>query len=165
MKKQIITKDKNENTLIININNDKYFSITCEAYKKGKSKSDENMLYAGCAHDEILTARSDLKLLVDLHLSDSLGQPMYAVENGFYYYQIIKGAAKYHNKEKDDKTNYTKVLAEHLRITLNEANLLIVELDKLPESQRKLSFSTFVFNNLDRWQNEAIEGNKLIESL
>jgi hypothetical protein len=164
MKTQIITKDKNENTLIININNDKYFSITCEAYEKGKSKSDRNMIYAGCNHDEILAARPDLKLLVDLHLSDSLGQPMYAVENGFYYYQLLTGTAK-HNKEKDDKTNYTKVLAEHLRITVNEANLLIIELDKLPESQRKLSFSTFVFNNLDRWQNEAIKANKLIESL
>jgi hypothetical protein len=161
MKKQIITKDKNENTLIININNDKYFSITCEAYKKGKSKSDKNMIYAGCSHAEILAARPDLKLLVDLHLSDSLGQPMFAVENGFYYYRT----AKYHNKEKDDKTNYTKVLSNHLRITLNEVNLLIIELDKLPESQRKLSFSTFVFNNLDRWQNEAIKANKLIESL
>jgi hypothetical protein len=165
MKKQIITKDKNENTLIININNDKYFSITCEAYEKGKSKSDRNLIYAGCAHDEILEARSDLKLLVDLHLSDRLGQPMYAVENGFYYYQILKGNAKYHNKGKDDKTKYTKVLSDHLRISLNETNLLIIELDKLPETQRKLSFSTFVFNNLDKWQNEAIKANKLIESL
>jgi hypothetical protein len=165
MKKQIITTDREKNTLIINIDNEKYFSITCEAYEKGKSKSDKNMIYAGCAHKEILAARPDLKLLVNLHLSDSLGQPMYAVENGFYYYQILKGAAKYHNKEKDDKTKYTKVLAAHLRISLNEVNLLIIELDKLPETQRKLSFSTFVFNNLDRWQNEAIKANKLIESL
>ena len=60
------------------------FGITGIVYNK--SKSERNIIAAGCCHKEILKAFPELKCFVDLHLSDSQGTPMYAVENGYYFF-------------------------------------------------------------------------------
>jgi hypothetical protein len=92
MNHTIDTVDANGNQLKIKIrlsddcgNGHNDFSITADAWKKDKPKSDRYHLYAGCAHDEILKARPDLKIFVDLHLSDVTGAPMHAIANGFYH--------------------------------------------------------------------------------
>lgn len=61
------------------------FAITAYFWTVGKERTDRNWEMGGCCHDEILKIRPDLAPFVALHLSDSLGAPMYAVENGFYH--------------------------------------------------------------------------------
>jgi hypothetical protein len=59
------------------------FSITATLFEKN-GKRFENV-GGGCCHDEILKVFPQFKIFVDLHLCDYLGNPMYAVENGFFH--------------------------------------------------------------------------------
>ena len=162
----MLTIDKEENILEINIEtSNNYFSITGTIWEKSKPKTDKNIISCGCIHDNILEVRPNLKNLIELHLSSLDGIPMYAVENGYYFYQIINGTALHHKKEETDKVKYTKVLSDHLRISLNETNLLIIELDTTPVAKRKFVFSNFVSNQLDRWEKEAKEALLFIETI
>lgn len=81
----------------IEATNHQYFSITADIGKKltnGRehdtfdSKKYGRFRYesCGCQHDEVLKHFPHLKPFVDLHLSDIFGVPMYAIENGWYWY-------------------------------------------------------------------------------
>lgn len=92
MKTKIQTTDAEGNQMFITIrlddecgNGHQDFVITANIYEKGKPTSDRNLICGGCCHEEIVAARPDLKIFVDLHLADWEGVPMYAVENGFYH--------------------------------------------------------------------------------
>ena len=61
------------------------FSITGDIYQKGKPKTDRYFLSGGCIHEEILKVRPDLKIFVNLHLSDYDGVPMHPTANMIYF--------------------------------------------------------------------------------
>lgn len=142
--------------------NHKYFSITGTIWVKGYSKYDgkniEGVNYkwdvGGCIHDEILKYAPEYKPLVDLHLSDNDGVPMYAIENGFYYYEISRGVAKHHEFKEGDKEKYEDVLKEHLRITEPELIDLLNILDN--SDNAKNDFIQFVGTRISIWKLEAI---------
>jgi hypothetical protein len=61
------------------------FAITADIWQKDCPRTDRYFISGGCCHEEILKARPDLQIFVNLHLSDSHGAPMFAIENGFYH--------------------------------------------------------------------------------
>ncbi len=152
MKAKITVTKPNGEILIISMrcddeckNGHDTFSITADIYKKGtKVFSDRNWLSGGCQHEEIVNAKKSLAPLVALHLSDGDGVPMYAIENGYYYMT---------NSEYG-----IKVLAEHLRINLDEAQ----KLKNTIKSEEE--FTQYVESCKPRWKQEAEAGKELINS-
>ena len=74
-----ITKQTEEGTLTITIKADKYFSIT------GDLKCKDGGWAGGCIHDEILKAAPHLVPFVKIHLAALDGEPLHALENGWYW--------------------------------------------------------------------------------
>lgn len=153
-----------------------YFSITADYYehRKGLRRSNEDVkefngkLYAitmcGCLHDEILAKYPKYAPLVALHLSDINGVPSAALENGFYFYQIMNGTAKYHKAEAGDKEKYYSVFKKHLRLSDEEAQNLINTLDGLENDQaRKIKLGAYIETLLPRWKQEAEEAIKTFD--
>ena len=117
-----------------------YFSLTMESWVGGREDC------FGAAHDELVKHWPELKPLADLHLSDNNGVPSYAVENGLYYIQhLIPGATGYgltstsfaKSSYGPDRTDdeCTQIMADHFRISLNEARGLLVALIDVAETQ------------------------------
>ena len=120
------------------------FAITANGRYKNNTNKYDPWDIGGCCHEEILKLRPELKPFVDLHLSDSKGAPMYTIENGYYFLT----------------TDTKEATCNYLRITSNEY-------DVLKNSGDKLHF-VFQIQNLgivDRWQREANEAIKLLESM
>jgi len=113
MKTTIYTKTKKGQKLIIEIrcddeckNGHDTFSITgtilgkaCSSNHYYAIKYNDGKYYrhegGGCIHDVILNAHPELKPLVEIHLSDGDGVPMYAVENGYYHMRNTEIFKKY----------------------------------------------------------------------
>lgn len=150
MKHRITTTDAEGNTLFIKIrlddeckNGHSDFSITCDAYQKGQPTTDRYSLYGGCCHDEILKVRPDLKIFIDLHLSDAKGAPMYAVSNGYYF---IK--------------NKPQIAQKQIRATNEQYEIL-----KGAEDKNHFHYLLHSLNIPAQWEAEAKEAIKLLESL
>jgi len=124
-------------------------------------------------------------MFVDLHLSDEDGYPLYALENGFYYWQELKGITQFN---KDPKPENFDVLKNHLRISNEETVLLIGALDMALNNVRnyeeikkkhkavaeaylsgiktpKEIFSNFVNEQKERWNKEANEAKEYLKEL
>jgi hypothetical protein len=150
---KILTTDVEGNPLEIKISLDDDcknghidFSITGTGWQKGKPRNDRSMIYGGCCHEAILKARADLKLFVDLHLSDCKGFPMYALENGIYHI-------------KQDPSG--KTAKDYLRITDEEFELLKTA------TESKIFFAIILekLGIIKRWNNEAQAAIKKLEEL
>lgn len=74
----------------------------------------------GCCHEDLLKRWPELRPIIDLHLSDDTGMPMYAVENGYYWLQ----------------QGNVQVLAEYLRISLDRAEKLVTDYALKPFSKQ-----------------------------
>jgi uncharacterized tellurite resistance protein B-like protein len=137
------------------------FAITATAWYKDGGQ------IAGCCHKEILEVRPDLKPFIDLHLSNENGEPMYAGENGFYYYEQMQGQAKYHKPEEGDKEKCYEVLKNHLRITNFELDNLILSIENFEDQGKSMKqiFSDFVETLKPRWKVEADQAKELLKSL
>lgn len=110
-----------------------YFTVTADLYEPRPSG-----LYlkepdaGGCLHQEVLLACPELKPLVDLHLSDIDGVPMYPKANPIYWF-----------KNGGDKT--TEILCKYLRATTEEiADIKTVE-----------ELDAFIDTLYPRWKEEA----------
>ncbi len=114
------------------------FSITGSIWYKGDRRNDPS--YCGCIHDEILKQRPDLQPLVELHLSDGDGVPMYAVENGWYHL---------HKSSKETFVDYM-----HIDLDYNKV-----------KAMDKLQFIQWVDSCRPIWKKQADLAKKLIEKL
>jgi len=161
LKHTIETRDTDGNPLVIKIrlndeckNGHQDFAITATGWEKGKKRNDRTMIYCGCCHDEILKARPDLKLFVDLHLSDADGVPMYAVENGFYH---LKNGF---SKTPTDSPNFAKEFTEYYRMTAEQ-------FDTIKTAQNQLQYALMLQNLgiLAQWKEQANEAIKQLESM
>ncbi|MDT8900613.1 hypothetical protein [Anaeroselena agilis] len=118
-----------------------YFSITGEVYPTkadGTRDRRRSMIACGCIHETILKAWPDLADLVALHLSDIDGQPMHAIENGWYW----NGGTKWQAYKRE-------TLAAHLRVSEEEA-------DRVHETcTTKEQFAAYVEAQRPRWKAEA----------
>lgn len=163
MKNTITTKDKDGNTLVIDIrlsdpckNGHDDFAITGTLYESGKPMIDKYTLMCGCIHDIILETKPELKQFVDLHLSDGNGVPMYAVENGYFYY----------SDRYPTEGNWVEVLSNHLRISKEDCLKLCTQLDAIDNNNdRKIYFKKYVDSCKPRWKKEANAAIKELERL
>ena len=128
------------------------FSITGDIYQKGKPRTDNYWLGGGCIHDDILKARPDLKMFVDLHLCDYTGVPTHAVANGFYH--LVEGFSK----TKPESANFKSEYCDYYRITPEQ-------FDILAQCKNKVQFGLSIINLsiLDQWQKQANEAILLLE--
>jgi len=137
--------------------NHKYFSVTGSIGRKpGKGNKIQDPLYTdkgiyeyesgGCIHEQILRHFPELSDIVLLHLSDISGEPMYLIENGYYYYK-----AKHPNEN-----TWFKTLQDHLRIDKDECQKLVSHLDSLETTQEKKSyFENYCISQKPRYNSEA----------
>lgn len=159
MKKQIQTKTKNGETLIIKLSTDgsstgPYFSITGNLYEADKPLTDRNCISCGCIHDEILEACPNLKLFIDLHLSSIDGVPMHAAENGFYWLAKAAGIKMRYEPEQD-KSKCFAIFMDHCRIDNQEAARICVEtLDAYQKGKDKIATSEVVTKKCQEMQHE-----------
>lgn len=103
-----------------------YFSCTAEGAG-----------FAGCIHEDILKFAPEFAQAVAIHLSDDDGTPMHAIDNGWYWF----GGTKYQLRD-------NKILADHLRITVEQAAAL--------EFNTREEFSDYIDTQRSRWQAEAM---------
>lgn len=131
--------------------NHSYFSITAEIgelrqkTKKGLNEfiKDEqgnkyHVIMGGRCHAEILKQCKDFSDIVSLHLSNTEGVPMHAMENGYYFYEL----GEYEN------------VMELLRIDNETLNVLHHRL-KTSKYLKKYIFFEFCAEQYKRWNNEA----------
>jgi len=97
-------------------NKDAYFFITAD----GKKKSKNGRLvddWGGAAHDEIKKLTPIFNDLIELHLSDEDGSPMYSTANAAYFVEQALKVAQYTKPEEIEETaqKATRHLFSHLR--------------------------------------------------
>lgn len=130
------------------------FAITADLWRKGtKAFKDYQLNSCGCLHEIILKAKPSLKIFVDLHLSNEEGEPMYAVENGYYHLQGVRGEAAY---------NHTCTLsnfASYMRVTTDVAEWAVKYIHTKPH------FIEWVDSLRDGWRNEAREAKQVLQQL
>jgi len=118
-----------------------YFSATCMGYeKRGGHWIDK---FGGCDHERIIRYFPEFADFCRLHLSNSKGQPMYALENGLYVF----------------RENGAKACAEYWRISEEEAEAF-KNVDKL--------YAAFLLvkNGIyERWKAEADAAIEHLEEL
>lgn len=149
------TYGKGRRILVTARTSDGYFSVTAEIGKPGARDCD----MCGCLHAEIMKYFPKLKPLVDLHLSDSeTGIPMHAKANGWYWAAKASGVKQQYKPEQSPE-KCLSILAEHLRISEDEARALCS-----PELTQE-AFCAAVDAMLPRWADEAGAGRELIEAL
>lgn len=116
--KATITRLNNDELIEVNITTERgYISITGNLFKRNTGrinqydeyKKHEGKLYrlfwGGCIHEQIAEAVPELKEYLKLHLSSyPEGTPMYAIENGLYWFKKgDKGAYIRATKEEFEK--------------------------------------------------------------
>jgi len=147
------TKDGNNIEIKISLDDDcknghNDFSITASVYKAphwGGGNRDQFFISGGCCHDEILRARPDLKIFVDLHLNDVNGAPTYAISNGFYHLQ----------------NSTIEVVMSYLGVTKFEAE----QLKKTSEDEQIFSYNILRMGLPQRWKGKALKAIELLEEM
>jgi hypothetical protein len=141
-----------------------YFSVTVDG--REKSARGRGSDFGGCCHDLVAKVTPDLKPLIALHLSNTEGQPTHAEANGWYWLAGACGGLgeEYHGgsgKFGKSTGECEQILADHLRITANEARGLVVAALTLAETEGVKSAREMFAKNVDgmanRWKKEADE--------
>lgn len=159
LRHKIYCKDVDLNDMIISIrlndeckNGHQDFSITADGFKAGRPRTNSNFLYGGCAHDEILKVRPDLKIFVNLHLCDYTGVPMHAVGNGLYHLRTG------FNNTKPDDAKFIAEYCDYYRISREQ-------FDILNTAEDELRFALLLQSSgvLAQWKQEADKGISMME--
>jgi len=144
METKILTDTAKGEKMVINIrlsdpcnNGHNDFAITANIYEGRK------LVSCGCQHQEILKVRPDLKIFVDLHLSNEEGMPMYAIENGFYHM---------------NHSSLT-VFANYMRIPTEEAKRVLTKVTN------KEQFTMWIGTQAKRYKSEAKAAKQLLKQL
>jgi hypothetical protein len=125
------------------------FAITADGYEKRRNNIWADS-FGGCCHEEILKKRPNLKIFVDLHLSDSNGCPMYAIENGFCH---LWDKTKTSEERK-------KIVMEYLRVNEQEYNIL--------SQAKEKDYFHYLIDKLElpkKWKQEAKEAIIILEEM
>ena len=130
------------------------FSITATFWEIGKSRTDRNMMFGGCCHEQILKVNPDLDLFVSLHLSDYKGVPMYAVDNGFYH--LKNGFSKVSTSEDNFSTKFKK----YYRLTDEQFNAI-----KDSEDKNVYAYHLVKSGAFESWKKQADEAILLLEKM
>lgn len=130
------------------------FSVTGSVYEAGKPKIDMYCYTMGCCHEEILAAFPEFKIFVDLHLCDSLGNPMHAVSN--MHYHMRTGF----NKTKTDSPEFITEYCNYYNVT-NEQFLT------LQTAQNEVQFYNIMMalKIPKQWKKNADKAIKELEKL
>lgn len=161
MKHKIAAVDADKNQLFITIrlddechNGHADFAITANIYEAGKPRTDRYLIAGGSCHEDILDARPDLGIFVDLHLSDTQGVPMYAVENG--YYHLRNGF----NSTPADDPKFSAEFCQYYRVTPEQ-------FDALNACGSKTHYALLLqtLGILDQWKLQAAEGIRQLEAM
>jgi hypothetical protein len=161
IKTNILAHDKDGNPIYIRIrlndeckNGHQDFAITADIYEKDKPKIDRYCLGGGCMHEEIVKARPDLKIFIDLHLCDYKGIPIHCVSNGFYH--LIEGF----NNTKPGNPAFISKYCEYYRITADQFN-------ELSKSKNEIQFAILLksLGILKQWEKQASNAIELLENL
>lgn len=158
MKKKL-TFCNRRNTVVVNISTDRggnrpYFSITGEVYAPNQPLTDRNMESRGCVHEEILKVAPHLQPIVDIHLSDLDGVPMYAEENGWYW---LAKAAGIKQRWEPDQTpeKCAEIFAKHCRISLDAAEKMLAEMRQTYQAGKdKVALSPIVTRRTQKEQHK-----------
>lgn len=157
----ILANDSDGNPITIKIrlndeckNGHQDFSITGDIYEKGKPKTDRYFISGGCIHEEILKARPDLKMFVDLHLCDYKGIPMHPTANGFYF--LRNGF----NETKPENPKFKAEFCDYYRITPQQ-------FDVLNKSQNVIQYALNLekLDILAQWERQANKAIKTLEEM
>lgn len=134
-----------------------YFTLTIES-----GSINGEPCYWGADHETICRELPELEDLARLHLSNIHGEPMHAVANGWYW---LAGACdlgeRYHGGTgfvRRTADECLQVLADHLRISLEEANALradVLSVQPIPRALRRERFDELVSAMRPRWKSEA----------
>lgn len=143
-----------------------HFSVTGEI----GSKSDPHT--CGCIHEEILTAFPHLRPVVDLHLSDLDGVPMYAEANGWYWLAKALGIPEKYEPENSPE-HCKRIFSNHIRAdagpVMERVKAAYKSDTRLDEKSRNAMARHEWGRAMDemkpRWKEEAEAGLALIESL
>ena len=119
------------------------FRVTGAVYNR--CKVDSRIITCGACHEAILEAFPEFQCFVDLHLSDCQGTPMYAVENGYYFFK---------------RGEYDKV-QKYLRISDDELSLLV---DNVSDKEH-FAYQLHKLGLPKRWKSEADAAIKKLEEL
>lgn len=139
-----------------------YFTLTISGSINGEP------CYGGADHETICRELPELEDLARLHLSNIHGEPMHAAANGWYWLagtcdlgeRYHGGSSEFVRRTADE---CLQVLADHLRISLEEVNALRADVLSVqpipwavrPHALRRERFDELVSAMRPRWKSEA----------
>lgn len=147
------------------------FSITGSVWERRPSHTgrarkragrEEDM--GGMIHDVIEEALPRLKPIIDVHLANQAGVPMYAKENGWYFYS--GGAAAYERRQVERgelASYYGKMLetSDHDR----GAQALHIPPTDLPTGLDREGFEAFVDSLTERYAADAAKAREVMATI
>jgi hypothetical protein len=132
-----------------------YFSATAELRHPRTGRIES----CGAMHDAILAKFPEVADFVALHLADENGEPMYAVENGYYWLAGALGGLgeKYTGLNGSPEKSVEECLAifaSHVRISVEQADDLIATF-KGGQGKVREQFAAWCITQRPRWRAEA----------
>lgn len=128
------------------------FSIRGTVWNTPYWTGDRHMISTGCCHEEILKARPDLKIFIDLHLADVNGAPMYIISNGFYH--LSEGF----NNTKPNDPSFKAEYCDYYRLTAKQFDVLNTSEDKTI-----FAYHLSKLGIIEQWKKQANEAIALLE--
>lgn len=130
------------------------FSITGDIYKKDNPRIDKYFISGGCIHEEILKVKPELKIFVSLHLADAEGNPMYAVQNGFYHLQ------NGFNNIGIDSPEFLAKFCDYYRMNEQQFNVI-----KDSKNTTQYAINLVSCGVVANWKKEALEAISILEGM